>query len=171
MTDMSPTNHTDHEHGRDQPPTDQATSLTIEEAAAVLGVSVNAVRQRIKRGTVVATRTDQGWVVDLSHQPTTDQPIVSPTDHRPTTPPAVDIAPLVEHIAELEAKVERLTEASTVWQIRARQAEEKLLAIEAGESDPEPVQETPPAAPGSTETNETPATGIRAWWRSWRDTW
>lgn len=165
MTDMSPTNHTDHDAGRDQPPTDQATSLTLEEAAAVLGVSVNAVRQRIKRGTVVATRTDQGWVVDMSHQPTSDQPIVSPTDHRPTTPPAVDIAPLVELVERQGRELAEARAAATLWQERARVLEGRLLQLTAGESTPEPVQETPPAAPGSTETNEPPVTGIRAWWR------
>ena len=97
---------------------------------------------------------------------------VAATDHRPTTP-TTDIAPLVDHIATLEAKVERLTEASTMWQIRARQAEEQLKQLTTGEAQNEPAQGVPitqereaaPIALESPESKETLETGIRAWWR------
>src|SRR5215207_9065020 len=62
------TNHADQkptDHGRvDQPPTDQPTTsapVPIEEAAAALGITVNAVRQRLKRGTLTGIKTDAGW--------------------------------------------------------------------------------------------------------------
>ncbi len=38
----------------------------------------------------------------------------------------VDLQPLVDHIARLEREIGQLTEAATVWQVRARQAEERL---------------------------------------------
>ncbi len=36
----------------------EATDLTISQAARYLGVSENAVRQRIKRGTLAAAKVD-----------------------------------------------------------------------------------------------------------------
>ncbi len=63
----------------DQPPTDHATTpapVPIEEAAAALGISVNAVRQRLKRGTLTGIKTDAGWLVDVlptNRRPTSDQ--------------------------------------------------------------------------------------------------
>jgi hypothetical protein len=170
---------TDQPLGRvDRPTTDQATTpipLTLEEAAIELGITVNAVRQRIKRGTLVGIKTEAGWLVDMvatNHQPTTDRPSTSatdqptnqarrPTDHQPTS----DLAPLVSHIATLEDQVQRLTEASTMWQIRARQAEEQLKVLTAGETPPE----TSPEALESPPANDPAPTGLGAWWkRLWR---
>ena len=102
MTDQPPDQVTDH---ADQEPTDQPTTpapVPIEEAAAALGITVNAVRQRLKRGTLTGIKTDAGWLVDIlptDHRPTTDQ---QPTD-RPTTtinqrPTTVDLTPLTELI-------------------------------------------------------------------------
>ncbi len=81
--------HSDHEatdHGRsDQPPTDRLTTpepVPIEEAAAALGISVNAVLQRLKRGTLTGIKTDAGW--SMSCRPHVDRPETSdrPTNHR-----------------------------------------------------------------------------------------
>jgi len=44
----------------------------------------------------------------------------------------VDIRPLVEHIAKLEDRIQSLTEAATVWQIRAVNLEEQLKQLTAG---------------------------------------
>jgi hypothetical protein len=140
-------------------PTDQPTTpalVSLEDAAAELGITVNAVRQRIKRGTLIGIRTEAGWLVNMVATILTNQP-ASATDHQPT----IDLAPLVSHIATLEDQVQRLTEASTMWQIRARQAEEQLKALTAGATPPGTAQE----APGSTETNERPPTGVMAWLR------
>ena len=60
----------------------------------------------------------------------------------------VDLGPLVEHIATLEDQVQRLTEASTMWQIRARQAEEQLKQLTAG-------NEAPDNAPEAVESPQT----------------
>ena len=63
----------------------------------------------------------------------------------------VDLAPLVEHIASLESQVQQLTATNTMWQMRARQFEEQLQALTAGETPPGIV----PKPPGSPQTNET----------------
>ncbi len=162
---------TDQEHGRDQPATDQATSsalLTLEEAAAELGITVNAVRQRIKRGTLLGVKTDAGWLVDPDHRPATDRPPTRATGQptkRATTPtdqqPTIDLAPLAELIERQGRELAEMREAAAVWQIRARQAEERLQAITAGES----VSQTAPEPPGSTETNDPAPRRVLAWLR------
>jgi hypothetical protein len=58
---------------------------------------------------------------------------------------------MVNHIATLEDQLQRLTEASTMWQIRAHQAEDKLLQLTAGNVDPDAAT----IAPGSSPANET----------------
>ena len=141
----------------DQPATDRPTTpapVSLEDAALTLGTTVNAVRQRIKRGTLIGIKTDAGWLVDVvatNQESGTDQPTRRPTnhtssatDHRPT----IDLTPMVDHIAVLEDQVQRLTEASTMWSIRARQAEDKLLQLQAVNVDPDTATnavESPPA--------------------------
>lgn len=73
----------------------------------------------------------------------------------------LDLRPLVDHIAALESQVQQLTEVSTMWQFRARQLEERLQAITAGEN----VPDTAPEPPGSTETSDTVLQGLRTWLR------
>ena len=144
----------------DRPATDQPTTselVSLEDAALTLGITVNAVRQRIKRGTLIGIKTDAGWLVDVvatNQESGIDQPTRRPTnhtssatDHRPT----IDLAPMVNHIATLEEQVQRLTEASTMWQVRARQAEDKLLQLQAVNVDPDAATITP----GSPQANET----------------
>ena len=166
---------TDRPPGRvDQPATDQPTTpalVSLEDAADTLGITVNAVRQRIKRGTLTGIKTDAGWLVDMvatDQESGTDRPTTRPTnhtsaatDHRPT----IDLAPLVDHIATLEDQVQRLAESNTMWQIRARQAEEQLKQLSAGNVAPENL----PEAVESPQANETDPQGfwerVRQFWR------
>jgi hypothetical protein len=98
---------------------------------------------------------------------------VSPTDQRPTRAPAIDIAPLVELVDDLTRRNADLAAAAAMWQIRARQAEEQLLQLTAGDAMEDVsgaanttlVQDAPSDVPGSPETNESPKGGVRAWWR------
>jgi excisionase family DNA binding protein len=57
----------------------EATDLTINQAARRLGVSENAVRQRIKRGTLAAAKVDGLWRITLAEQPT-DYQVNRPLD-------------------------------------------------------------------------------------------
>jgi hypothetical protein len=159
----------------DQPATDQLTTpamVSLDDAALTLGITVNAVRQRIKRGTLIGIKTDAGWLVDMvatNQESGTDRPTRRPTnhtssatDHRPT----IDLAPMVNHIATLEDQLQRLTEASTMWQIRARQAEEQLKALTAGESEPASSQGSPTIDAQtfrSLQASDEARTGIWAW--------
>ncbi len=172
----------DQPHDADgQPATDQPTTpalVSLEDAALTLGITVNAVRQRIKRGTLIGIKTDAGWLVDVvatNQESGTDQPTRRPTnhtssatDHRPT----IDLSPLVDHIATLEDQVQRLTESNMMWSIRARQAEDKLLQLTAGSVDPdtEPELNTIDAeGPQLLQEHDPAPTGVWAWWkRLWK---
>src|SRR5919199_3069249 len=57
--------------GEDRPETSRR--VTVAEAAEILGVSVEAVRGRIKRGTLEAERTPEGVFVLLAANQSTDQ--------------------------------------------------------------------------------------------------
>ena len=67
-----------------------------------------------------------------------------------------DLGPLVDHIANLESQVQQLVEVSTMWQFRARQLEDQLKQLAAGEIVPQMV----PEPPGSTETSGTGLRGL-----------
>src|SRR5688500_11026923 len=58
VIDHRPANHADQEEA--------PRVVTLDQAASELGITVNAVRQRLKRGTLTGIRTDTGWLVDMS---------------------------------------------------------------------------------------------------------
>ncbi len=68
--------------------------------------------------------------------------------------------------------MQRLTEATTMWQIRARQAEEQLKQLTAGTTDldTEPEPNTVDAEGLQLlQTSDPAPTGVLAWWkRFWR---
>ena len=80
---------------------------TVQEAASLLGVSVETVRARIKRGTLAAQRTDEGIFVWLQVIPDKDQATTSreqtATPHQPAEEQSNDQSelapPLTEQIA------------------------------------------------------------------------
>lgn len=163
----------------------QPSGWSLQDAADHLGVTVNAVRQRIKRGTLDAERTPAGWVVFLP----TNQETNPASGQRPTGQPAAHarratnrpddqpgIAPLVDLVADLTRQNAELSAAAALWQERARFLGERLAALEAGpmpESAPDvPVSVNQPADQplhfdsARIETPAAPqATGIRRWWR------
>ncbi len=77
--------------------------------------------------------------------------------------PAVDLRPLVDHIAALEGQVRQLTEAATVWQVRAVQAEERLQALTAGNAAPDAPHAAPEPQREAETAGATPDTS-RSWW-------
>ena len=157
--------------------TDQApVAVPVEAAAAELGMSANAVRQRLKRGTLDGHKTAAGWLVVLppTMRPTGDQPPINQptraTNPRPTTATTaapVDLAPLADLIERQGEEIRRLTEAATVWQVRAVQAEERLKQLTAGETSPQDAARTRQDAPGATKTparSEEPTGVLRRLW-------
>ncbi len=188
MTDRTPT-------GEQQDPivesdrtdgTRQDATVTVFEAARILGVSTDAVRSRLRRGTLKGEKIESEWHIRLSDlhgtrqdgQPSPPGPRQDATDSQQDatvdrqagqqepdrTPTVVDLAPLTDLIERQAQELQRLTEAATMWQMRARQFEERLQALTAGGTPPETV----PEPPGSPQTNDTGPRGlwamVRRWW-------
>lgn len=129
---------TDQTNQTDRPPAGHEP-LTPEDAARRLGISVNAVHQRRKRGTLHGRRVAGKWVVYV--------PPVGATDQRPTSARSVatsenrptDRADSVAGVGELVALVDRLVRenvalASTAATLaeRNRVLGERLAVLEAG---------------------------------------
>jgi hypothetical protein len=180
----------------DQPPTNYE-QVSLEETALRLGITVNAVRQRLKRGTLIGVKTPDGWLVanrpttnEADSRSSTNQPTIM-GGHRPTTTDHAAIEAigvlrdlLTEErtaLAEERAKIERLVEATTYWQGRANQAEEKLKMLTAGDvpDDQPSTRADPPSDPpqphgeaiAANEGADTlqSAQGQRPrWWEVWK---
>jgi len=173
MTDR-PTDQDDRPPVDHRPTTADHAPVPIEAAATRLGITVNAVRQRVKRGTLEGYKTPAGWVVVVD-RPTTDRPPTTATDQRPTSgdqptnqrptttdqAPTVDLAPLAAVISDLTRENRQLAEAATAWQVRAMQAEERLTQLTAGASTDDGIRDTP--EPELEAETDAPAT----WWRVW----
>jgi len=150
---------------------------SVPEAARAIGISERAVRKRIDAGTIQAERVGRAWSVVLPAVPGTAvravpaAPVIvvaEPTGPevplvaaQAAVPGGTDLAPLVDHIADLERRVERLTESSTVWQVRALQAEERLKQLTAGDVAPQDAAEATPVS------DPTPVASPMPWWRFW----
>jgi excisionase family DNA binding protein len=132
MNDRTPTG--------DQQEATVAPTVTVREAAQILGVSTDAVRAKLRRGTLGGEKIDGEWHVRLPGRQDATVGQQDTTGHRleeqqaTDRTPIVDFVPLVDHIAGLERQVQQLTEAATVWQFRALQAEERLQQLTAGDA-------------------------------------
>ncbi len=163
MSDRTPTGEQqDTTVENDRPDvTRQDATVGVVEAAHLLGTTTDAVRARLRRGTLQGHKVNGEWQVIIPAPTVGQQDATGNTDRIATT---IDLAPLVNHIAGLERQVQQLTEAATGWQIRARQAEDRLEALTAGEIVPGTVSEPP----GSSQTNDTGPRGVwdrvRRWW-------
>jgi hypothetical protein len=157
------------ESGNDQSAADQATGrsrMTVPEAAEALAISADAVRSRIKRGTLPTVR-EGGRVFVLVGGETTDRPSAQA---QPTKRPGEDrlYEEMQERIRYLERQVEEEREAR-------RRADTLLARL----MDRMPEIEAPSETPGAPETAEEeperteprpdtlrPQEGVRRpWWR------
>jgi hypothetical protein len=166
--------------GEDQSQTGRQR-LTVAEASEVLGVTVEAVRGRIKRGTLEHER-DLGTVYVLldaaqtttGHQPADDQTTDQP---RPDDREGI-VGELRDRIHYLERQVEEEREArrradTILAQLSAANAEQArtIRAIEAPQEATD-AAETVEEAPERAEDPRSAAGGAREgaqrpWWRRW----
>jgi excisionase family DNA binding protein len=147
------------------------TSMSIREAATAADVTEKTIRRWIKSGRLHAVKLGGQYritVADLDHakegnvqasdtgSPTSghDSPRIDMSEgpdgghghvQGEQRVQEVDLTPLVNHIAVLEQRIGQLTEASTIWQVRALQAEEQLKQLTAG-------RDAVANAPGSPES-------------------
>jgi excisionase family DNA binding protein len=145
-------------------PTNQR--VTVPEAAELLGITAEAVRMRIKRGTLRSERQG-GRVFVLLGQ---GQPTEQPTD-RPDEPNAL-ISQMQGRIDSLERQLEEAAErdrenrriiVALTSRIPAIEAPASPEATESPETAREPAEgaEPHPDAPGAQEGVQRP------WWRRW----
>ena len=167
------------------------TAMSIREAAARVGVTEKTVRRWIKSGRLHALKLGGQYritVADLeramdmpdvssirpasTHNMDTghDSPRVDMSEGLDTgqgegrhASEAVDLAPLTGLIDDLTRRNADLAATAAMWQTRAAHLENELLQLTAGSVD------MGTNAPGSPESGDQPATGIRAWVRRlWR---
>lgn len=150
-------------------PTDQ--SVTLDQAAAVLGVSREAVRLRIRRGTLIGKKHADGWRVWLESPHLVGRSVGAPTDDQPATDrpkrpgrqPRIDpqIARMEKTIAVLEVELE--ARRREVAELHVLLQQQRQLPSPAFDNAPPARQE--PAQPAPTSIRDVLAT-VRRWLRS-----
>ena len=166
-----------------------APTVTVPEAARILGVTTDAVRSRLRRRTLPGVKVAGEWHVPLAELHDTRQDArqdnqPSPTGTQQDTPDpqqdatverqegqqdtdrvttVVDVAPLADLIDDLTRRNADLAAAAAMWQTRAVHLEDQLKQLSAGEIVPQTV----PDPPGSPQTNETGPRGLWDRVRRW----
>ena len=153
--------------------------FTVHQAAKVLGITPEAVRSRIQRGTLAKEKGDDGTVYVRLND---DQLRTNTDEHTDQSAyignETVDQSQLVEHMA---SEIEHLREMLALRdeEIRRRDhllaaALERIPAIEPPDTPSEPREApvTPSEEPHSTHAPPTPETPLsdaqqkRSWWRA-----
>ena len=145
-------------------PEPTARRVTVSEAAGLLGITPEAVRMRIKRGTLTSERRDGRVFVllgpDRPTEHTTER--TDPTDHRD------------ELIAHLKSEVEAWREAARRKDHLLAAALERIPAIEApasGATDERGPHQTVEEEPGRASPRPADAGPQTAPQRPWRPWW
>lgn len=134
-------------------PTDHGRDQTIQEAAATLGISPNAVRMRIRRGTLSGYKGADGrWYVHSTDQvhTETDQATDRPTDQALSARMQLDMVrdewlqPLIDQIGGLQRDLGRVEAERDEFR---RQLEEEISRRRENQADQEAA--------------------TRPWWKFW----
>ena len=141
--------------------------VTVAQASEILGVTVEAVRGRIKRGTLEHER-HSGTVYVLLHadqMPTGRQPDDDQTTDQPQSDSTALISAKDETIATLRDQLEAERQAHAEARRLLMAALERIPPqLEAPESP-----ESPGPTPTPTDTPEEPQAQMpRRWWEFWR---
>jgi hypothetical protein len=152
--------------GEDQPTTDESTGrrLTVPEAAEALGISGDAVRSRIKRGTLTTVREGGRVFVVLGGA---DRPNAQA---QPTSVPSEDrlYQEMQARIRYLESQVEEEREARRRADTLLARLMDRLPELEAPPEEreaSETVEEEPVRAEPRPATVESQESVQRPWWR------
>jgi hypothetical protein len=156
--------------GEDQSQTGRRR-LTVAEASAVLGVTVEAVRGRIKRGTLDHERTDKGVFVLLEADQTTDRP--RPDDDQANDRLRSDSSALIsakdETIAalreQLESERQAHAEARRLLMAALERIPPQLEAPSEPRESPHTVEEEPERVEPRPDASGAQESARRPWWR------
>jgi hypothetical protein len=156
----------------------QDATVGVVEAAQRLGITTDAVRARRRRGTLYGEKVAGEWQVhssasDVTRQDATGSQQDATTDRQegqqdPDRTPTVDLSPLADLIERQARELADLREAASVWQLRARQAEDKLLELAAGPDVTDTQLDPAPDTTGSPLSHETGPARRISWWRRLR---
>lgn len=103
--------------------------VDIPEAAVRLGISVDAVRKRISRGKLQATKTDAGWAVILpDRKPEVDRPdrLADTVETRPD----IDGLVLLERIRGLETTLSELEHSVQLLQTQLADSRQLVSSLQ-----------------------------------------
>ena len=143
---------------------DQAPGLPLAEAARRLGISENALRKRVRRGTVEAVKgTDDRWYIYLpaNNGQAADQASGQATARPSGQAPDALTDALREEVTWLREQLSRKDQTITALAARVADLAEMLPAIGAGGDAPQTRQD----APGATERRGPGQDAPRPWWR------
>jgi len=175
MSDTTPTDQRQTPDATgDATPTDRRqTAMTVADAAQALGLTSDAIRAKIRRGTMSGFKADDDtWrvIVDQPGDTTatdsrqTDDTTTVSQGQTGTDPPTDAHLPLIEHMqqeiaylrTELAKRSHELATERERSDVLQREALGRIEALSAGE----PVSQTAPEPPGSPESNETGPRGL-----------
>ncbi len=147
------------------------TTVPIAEAAARLGITVDAVRKRIQRGKLTGHKTDNGWTVVWIEPDIRPDNVQTPV---PESSTIVDdlrdqVAYLRDQLAqEREARVEAERRHAAEIERRdvlMREALSRVPALAAGQDAPVAAQEPQREAKPANTAPTTPSSWWASWWR------
>ncbi len=135
-TDRTPTDvQQDGRQDTDRPAvTRQDATVGVVEAAHLLGTTTDAVRARLRRGTLQGHKVDGEWHVVVP-APTVDQQDAT-ADRQDAQQsgdrmPTVDLAPLTDLIDDLTRRNADLSAAAAMWQTQAAHLDNELKQLTA----------------------------------------
>ncbi len=152
--------------------------LTVDEAARALGLSVDAIRKRVQRGTIPHEKDGAGRVRIILDSPDDNSTL---RDERPDTTGRDELVEeLRDRVRALERRLDEEQEArrrtDTILAQLARANEEQARTIRELEAPSEPRESPAPSGPGPTPpegsgeaqgATERPEEPRRSWWRRW----
>lgn len=142
--------------------------LTVLDAAEHLGVSVNAVRMRVRRETIAFEKDEKGNVWVLVEDSSADDSKTSRETNQSTSGQIEDLREQVSYLREVIAtRDEELRRKDTIIMQMAQRIPE-LEPPQPHEASEEQAQEPPEGSePKEAATNPESATQRRPWWRRW----
>jgi hypothetical protein len=153
--------------------TRQDATVGVVEAAHLLGTTTDAVRARLRRGTLQGHKVSGEWQVSIpaptvGQQDATEHQQDATADRQDAQQsgdrtPTIDLSPLADVIDDLTQRNADLAATAAMWQTRAAHLEDQLKQLTAGEI----VLGTVPEPPGSSETNDTGPQGLWDRVRRW----